>query len=225
MEQRMKEILNQVAEIGQRLGQTKEDTPVPSIEVDLILEKIRQLYDNVRNLNSYSPDSSQTPPVEKQEIHHPEKETIVAPATEPVAQPSQEPVTESVPEQAPESVPGKTKQEPKILADKYTGGQKYINETLTQNGNKQDITSKLQSKPIKDIKSSLGINDRFTLIKELFNGDKDSFENTMGILDDAGNFNEAFNYINTSFEWDMEDEAVQMLLDLVRRKFIMKKDD
>ena len=125
----------------------------------------------------------------------------------------------------PESIPGKSKPEPEILADRYKGEQNYINETLSREGKKQDITAKLQSKPIKNIKSSMGINDRFKLIKELFNGDRDSFENTIGILNDAGNFNEAFNYINSTFEWDMEDEAVQLLLDLVRRKFIVNQDD
>ena len=71
----------------------------------------------------------------------------------------------------------------------------------------------------------MGLNDRFKLINELFNGDKDSYQKTINILDNANNFNEAFNYISSSYDWDMEDEAVQLLLDLVRRKFIVNKDE
>ena len=63
------------------------------------------------------------------------------------------------------------------------------------------------------------------LINDLFNGDQESFENSVLILDEANNFNEAFTFINTSFDWDMEDEAVQILLDLVRRKFIVNQDE
>jgi hypothetical protein len=35
----------------------------------------------------------------------------------------------------------------------------------------------------------------------------------------------AFNYITSSFDWDMEEDSVQMLLDLVRRKFIVNQDE
>ena len=207
--------MSKVAEIGQMVSQIEED--MPRIEIDLILEKIRRLYENVRSLDSITAESSRSATGEKQEIHQVDTEPVTEPVTEPLADPT--------PEQVPESIPGKSKPEPEILADRYKGEQNYINETLSREGKKQDITAKLQSKPIKNIKSSMGINDRFKLIKELFNGDRDSFENTIGILNDAGNFNEAFNYINSTFEWDMEDEAVQLLLDLVRRKFIVNQDD
>ena len=112
-----------------------------------------------------------------------------------------------------------------ILADKYKSGKTFINESLAGQRGKQDISSKIQSKPIRNIASALGINDRFKLINELFNGDKGSFQNTIGILDGAANFNEAFTYINTSFDWDMEEDSVQLLLDLVRRKFIINQNE
>ncbi len=193
--------MGEVGEIGHLIGRMKENAPVPAIETDLVLEKIRRLYEDVRSLNEV-PESTRQVQAEDTMAEKPAPEKPV----------TEEPVTE------------KRKQEPEILADKYKGETKYISETLSQKGEKQDITARLQSKPIKNIRSSLGINDRFKLINELFQGDKDSFENTIGILDDADNFNEAFSYINSSFEWDMEDEAVQMLLDLVRRKFIVKQD-
>ena len=115
--------------------------------------------------------------------------------------------------------------EPATLADSFKGEKKFINERLADNGHRQDLSSKLQSKPIQDIGSSLGLNDRFKLINELFNGDKESYQQTINVLDSANNFNEAFNYISTSYDWDMEDDSVQMLLDLVRRKFIVNKDE
>ncbi len=115
--------------------------------------------------------------------------------------------------------------EPATIADKFKGEKKFINERLGDNGSRQDLSSKLQSKPIRDIGTSLGLNDRFKLINELFNGDKDSYQQTINVLDNATNFNEAFNYINTSYDWDMEDDSVQMLLDLVRRKFIVNKNE
>ncbi len=214
MEQRLKKILNEVAGIGQMLEQMKKGGPIPQIEIDLILEKTRRLYEDVQGLNSI-PEEKVSPPLAT-DAH---AQAVVD--AEPVAgEPAPaEPVPETSPPQA------GAKEETEILADRYKEGKKFINESLSRNGNQQDITSKLQSKPIKNIQSALGINDRFQLIKDLFNGDKESFEKTISTLDEAGNFNDAFSYINSTFDWDMEDEPVQMLLDLVRRKFIMNQDE
>lgn len=175
------------------------------------------------------------PPVE--ETLPPVKETV-PPAEEPVPEPpaetekegdgagtessgSAEPVKKKSGGEKPK--PGARPQEPEILADKYKSNTAAINESLA--GKQQDVSSKIQSTPITSIGSALGINDRFKLINELFNGDKDSFQNTCRALDDAANFNEAFSYISSSFDWDMEDESVKLLLDLVRRKFIVTQDE
>jgi hypothetical protein len=227
MQQRLKEILKQVADIGQLVEQIKGEGPVPSIEVDIILEKIRKLYDITRRLEDIPVVMSPSPVVEADEKPDSQKEmAIESEKQDPEEAPGQSTEISSK-HIEPEELPDKEsdKAEPEILADKYLRERKYINETLSPNSNKQDITSKLVSKPIKSIKSSIGINDRYKLINELFNGDQESFENSVLILDEANNFNEAFTFLNTSFDWDMEDEAVQILLDLVRRKFIVNQDE
>ena len=175
--------------------------PVPAIEIDIVLEKIRKLYTDVTRLKEHSP-------LVKEKI------------TKAVETREKEGVRETA---APTG--SKTQEEPATIADKFKGEKKFINERLANDGSRQDISSKLQSKPIREISTSMGLNDRFKLINELFNGDKDSYQKTINILDNANNFNEAFNYISSSYDWDMEDEAVQLLLDLVRRKFIVNKDE
>ncbi len=210
------EIITQVGDIGELISRMKTEGPVPAIEIDIVLEKIRHLYTAVSDLKTLHVPSA------KQE-------------TEPVKVKTEEPVKGKAAEQAMKErvqaretpVPSQQKvsEEPATIADKFKGEKKFINERLGDNGMRQDLSSKLQSKPIRDIGTSLGLNDRFKLINELFNGDQDSFQQTINILDNASNFNEAFNYINTSYDWDMEDDAVQMLLDLVRRKFIVNKNE
>jgi hypothetical protein len=216
MEERLKKILNNVAEIGQMVEQMKKGGPLPLIEIDLVLEKTRNLYEDIQGLKK-APDDKAARNTAKETPPPP-------PAPEPPVQepPVREPaVSEDLIE--PPEPETESKEDPGILADRYMEGKKFINETLSRKD--QDISSKLQSKPIKDISSALGINDRFKLIKDLFNGDKESFEKTIAILDDADNFNDAFSYINSTFDWDMEDEPVLMLLELVRRKFIVNQDE
>ena len=68
-----------------------------------------------------------------------------------------------------------------------------------------------------------GDNTLFTLLPASSTGV--DFQNTITELDGASNFNEAFSYISGSFEWDMEDDSVQLLLELVRRKFIVNQNE
>lgn len=195
------EIITQVADIGEMISRMKTEGPVPSIEIDIVLEKIRNLYTDVSNLKELN-----------------------LPAAKPVKVKDEKP-SKVQEEKAVVKPENKVSEEPATIADKFKGGKKFINERFGDNGNRQDLSSKLQSKPIQDIGTSLGLNDRFKLINELFKGDKDSYLRTIDILDSASNFNEAFNYISTSYDWDMEDDSVQMLLDLVRRKFIVNKNE
>jgi hypothetical protein len=207
------EIITQVGDIGEMISRMKAEGPVPAIEIDIVLEKIRKLYTDVSNLKEFDLPAAK----------HPAEPVIVKDVKEKAEIPAKhDTVQEETSVAKPESKPS---EEPATVADRFKGEKKFINERLGDNGNRQDISSKLQSKPIRDIGTSLGLNDRFKLINELFNGDKDSYQQTINVLDSATNFNEAFNYISTSYDWDMEDDSVLMLLDLVRRKFIVNKNE
>ncbi len=215
------EIITQVGDIGELISQMHTDGPVPLIEIDIVMDKIRRLYADVSGLkkNSLSDKPKVVSTKEKavKEVEKKVPQAMNETQTMNEAKASEE-------QSEPEDFKLKT-EEPATLADKFKGGKKFINESLGENGTRQDLSTKLQSKPIQDIGTALGLNDRFKLINELFNGDKESYQQTISILDNASNFNEAFNYISTSYDWDMEDDSVQMLLDLVRRKFIVNKNE
>ena len=115
--------------------------------------------------------------------------------------------------------------QPGTIADKLTNDKQLVYDSLTEKSSQDNLSSKLQSKPIVDIAAAIGINDKFQLIRDLFNGDSATFNKTLEILNGATNFNEAFSYINENFDWDMEDPSVHFILELVRRKFIVKKDE
>jgi hypothetical protein len=111
-----------------------------------------------------------------------------------------------------------------ILAEKYNKNQQLINEKLGQGLHKKDISGQMQFKPIKNIETAIGINEKFLFVRELFNGDADTFHKTIRIVNNAANFNEAFNYIHSTFNWNLENEASQKLLELVRRRFIIDEE-
>lgn len=107
-----------------------------------------------------------------------------------------------------------------ILGEQFKTNKVLIYEKLGSNIVKSDLSTKLQSNPIKSISGNIGLNDKFYYTRELFKGNSEEFSLTIGMLDNAQNFNDAYNYLIEHFDWDMESEAVQKLLSLIRRKFI-----
>ena len=112
----------------------------------------------------------------------------------------------------------------KIVADKFQKTEPLINELIAKQAAKKDISSQMQTKPIKNMEAAIGVNERFIFIKELFNGDAETYIKTITILNNAHNFNEAFNYINQTFSWDFESGSAHKLLELVRRKHIVDSE-
>lgn len=204
----MLNILKQLDNITGQISQLKD---IPVVEKDLLLEKIRELYLVVMSIDQRQQirEKEETFELEQEITEEPEKLKTKLPKT------AEEQKTQPVEEKIPEVT---------ILAERFKGEKTFINERLAQQANMDDLSSKLQSKPIDDIANAIGINDKYKLIRELFNGKPEIFNQTIEKLNTASNFNEAFNYISSNFEWEMEDEPVQFLLDLVRRKFITDKN-
>jgi len=78
-----------------------------------------------------------------------------------------------------------------IVADHLQNGQNFRNESLRQQVSSKDLSSRLKSQPIPDIGAAIGLNEKFSFIRELFNNDPDKFTETINILNRASNFNEA----------------------------------
>ncbi len=231
MNNKMQNILAALEKIKQLISRYENISEIPEIERDILLSAIRDMYSGLLLIPSVK-----QAPVIRTDVPSPRPEE----AAEPVKSGSHD---EAVPvekvEFQDEDHPPKSKKEtnpprktsdkkkahPEILVDKLKGEKQFVYETLAEKAVKQNISSQLQSKPISSISSAIGINDKFKLMRNLFNEDSEAYAKTISKLDSCNDFNEAFNYITTSFNWDMEDESVQFILDLVRRKFIVKKDE
>ncbi len=105
-----------------------------------------------------------------------------------------------------------------VISDLYKNKQKYRNESLQKDRVTSDISSKFHNKPIGDIASSIGINDKFRYVRELFDGDSSKYSNTIEVLNHVGSETDAINYLKENFSWDMDDKLVSRLLELTRRK-------
>lgn len=229
----------------QRLEKADE---LSALELDLVLQKLRNIYDLVLDIqrsvgdanvhvpqrSGAGPSSSNEPVMEiiKDDAEEEEKkrqapvETKVK-QTETSKEEWKEATRQQITKELKEQEPPHKEPEHKrtYVSDRFKTANPTLNEELAGKGKSDDLSSKLKSKPIGSITGALGLNEKFELIKELFDGNKEKFEKTMQILNMAGSFVEAYNYLEENFDWDMDSPYVQRLLELIRRKLIVRRDD
>ena len=238
-------------EIGDVISNYTETNNLSAIDIDLALDKLRRTYDLMLELKKESQNQpitstktsiTQPQPTRsdkdiekvKQNIIAESKPKETAPTEEMVEfeeqeAPMKQPVEDikantNVQAETPVEEKQTSKKVQNILSDKFSN-EPSLNDELSKNSSKTDLASHLTSKPIADLNSALALNEKFELINNLFGGDKQIFEHTLNILNMAGNFNEAYNYLRSNFSWDLDDIYVQKLLDLIRRKLITNKDE
>lgn len=218
-----------IQDIEKSIKNFKNRSSLPRVEIDLTLEKVRQLYDSLQSLIEKRPVEKTTPPEDKpKNINTFELEENSSDTDKNISEAS--PVITKEPGKKPEEElqikfgeqkNGKTE----IIADRLQNGQSFRNESLRQQVSSKDLSSKLKSQPILDIGAAMGLNEKFSFIRELFNNDPDKFTETINILNNASNFNEAYSYLSDKFNWNMDDSQVQKLLDLTRRKLIIRENE
>jgi hypothetical protein len=110
-----------------------------------------------------------------------------------------------------------TRAHAEILAEKFLT-ESSINENLAGN-RKPDVDAKVIGKPIDNISRNIGINDRFLIIRELFDGNADPFKQLLGELDQAGSLDMANSILDSTFDGEKEHEGLRILSNLVKRRY------
>lgn len=72
---------------------------------------------------------------------------------------------------------------------------------------------------IANLTEALGINDRFLLIRDLFDGDASAFEAAMEKLNSFGSFEECMIHIIENYEWDPHCEGAKLMMTLIGRRY------
>jgi hypothetical protein len=96
-----------------------------------------------------------------------------------------------------------------------------LNDRLKQD--KTEVAHVLKETPIKDLRKGIGINDRFTFVRELFRGDEAFYERSIKTINGFHIFSEAEYWINRELKykigWDEDKDVVKHFYQLVRRRF------
>ena len=108
--------------------------------------------------------------------------------------------------------------ETNTVADLFGPVSNSYYEQLADKQSEGDISSVMKSIPVTDLTEAIGINDKFLFIREIFNGNQESYNEAVAKLNKAANLSDAKAVIMSYTGENEENEAVKQLLDLVKRK-------
>jgi len=97
-----------------------------------------------------------------------------------------------------------------------------INDTFARGTPEKTVADKLSRQPIKDLKSAIGLNQKFLFMNDLFEGENELFNNAINKINAFNTLPEAIAFIDNelSSAWDKENSLVLNFMDLVERRFM-----
>ena len=235
-------LLKDIQDLYAIANRLEHEEQIHPLDIDLALSKVRNLYDLLLTIHpqtTYNPEY-QNKETEKKSLAEEKNEPaplIEKEKSEPTKKPEEE-KREFVIEEPPKpkeklkeekppieeetsnsSQKKETQQEGSpIVADKFQS-RKFIHDNMAQKKSKKDVSSKMQSKPIQDIASAISLNDKFIFIRELFNGNKEQYLETIQVLNNFDTYENALSFLQENFDWDEENPNFERLIELVKRKF------
>ncbi|MFA6924473.1 MAG: hypothetical protein WC223_09495 [Bacteroidales bacterium] len=109
-----------------------------------------------------------------------------------------------------------------ILKDKFQT-EPTFNDKMSGETEDKRILSRIQNQTSKDIKTSIGINEKFLFINELFDGNMEDYNDAINFLNEnCSEISEAENYISglsEKYNWDKNKSSFGILKNLVEKRF------
>jgi hypothetical protein len=224
--------LNEAREI---IDDLKNYPGVPEFQIELAKSKCKSASDVIAlikriNLTAPTPAEPHKPHAEPvTERAEPFVEPVIEkaePYVEPIiekAEPYDEPVIEKAQPQPEKEAARPVDKKPagfSIIADQFAGRPESFNENLGTRKHGDDVLEILRSRPLSSLDEAIGINDKFLFIREIFNGNADSYNEAIQKLEKVGNIPDAMAVIMGYAGDNSGSEAVTQLVDLIKRKFI-----
>ena len=146
--------------------------------------------------------------------HAPEAKPVVQSHVEPKSEPKPEPTPAPAPRPTPRPIQQPTVAEaPKRLGDVLGGGVTTLADKLVDDSQPTPAMSR-----ITDLRKAIGINDKFLMVRDLFDGDVARYEDTIDTLNEFDDLDDCMIYIIENFAWNPDLEGAKLLVSLIERK-------
>lgn len=141
-----------------------------------------------------------------------------APKAEPAPQPTpahkEEPQSAPTPKPMPKPAPQPVQPSaPARLGDVLGGGVTTLADKMADDAQPTQPMNR-----ISDLRKAIGLNDKFLMIRDLFDGDAERYEDTIDTLNEFDDLDECMIYIIENFAWNPDSEGAKLLVSLIERK-------
>ncbi len=113
-------------------------------------------------------------------------------------------------------------EEQSTVAAKYTAPE-TLGDKVTRESSTRRLSDQLKASPLADLKSSIGINERFAFINELFSGDQPAYLHSIEQINKMHTYQEAQTFLHEQllkqYQWKPQSERFLQFDELVKRRF------
>jgi len=214
---------------------------IPQIELDLIKEQIRNVYDNLNLLEKLNlldktkefislnePDSESftktEPPKNEHNLAKAEENHMLKAEIKSIKDNISDIQKEF--EKKPPSPPKISfdlfEMPQPTIAEKYAETSNSLNDNILKQQKEKNLAEQLQLKHIESLKAVVGINDKFLFINELFEGNMREYDIAITQLDNFHSYNETLEYINQmkeKFDWNTNSSSLVKLKEFLKRRY------
>lgn len=102
-------------------------------------------------------------------------------------------------------------------------GTTSVHDKITSGKSEISVAGKMQNHPVSDLKKSIGINEKFAFINELFDGDLNSYNAAIDLLNGSNGHAHAIQILETElsskYNWNGAGDSYLRLKNLIDRRF------
>ncbi|MBL7929651.1 MAG: hypothetical protein JNL47_09330 [Bacteroidia bacterium] len=223
-EEKIKNILRELKTLQEHIQSWNNLPAIPEIEKDSVLRIMQELYVQLKSVTM----ESETEPIPLVKESMSEIIIDAPPAIAPVK--VEETAAMNVEAEKQQRNRAKTfaKQEQPVtlfdtVSDKPQQPEETLLEKLSKRKEEKSLADKFSSLPVGDLKKSIGINERFKFINELFESSTAEYNQFIERLNACTSSDEAFRLMEEEYAarlgWNKEEETYQSLTALIGRKF------
>ena len=138
----------------------------------------------------------------------------VAPVeVKPAAKPTAEPVAKPKPVEIPVAKPI-VEEKPQTLADAIPATQTLADVITAPTA----LAEEINNARVHSLRDGIGLNDKFLMIRDLFDGDGEAYDEAINALDAMETFDDCMIHIIENYAWNPDSEGSKFIMQLLERK-------
>ena len=137
-------------------------------------------------------------------------------APKPMTSKSAEPKTASAPKPAPKAAPAPVEEERRVtIADAIAATTQTLADTIVA---PNALAEEINHSKIASLRDGIGLNDKFLMIRDLFDGDDEAYDEAITALDSLESMDDCMIHIIENYAWNPDTEGSKFIMQLLERK-------